>query len=61
VKQLSWVLVLAIGMWPALARAGVERFAVIVGNNQGAAEDGPLQYAESDATRVYDVLRDLEV
>jgi hypothetical protein len=53
------VLSLLFGIWPALAHAGVERFAVIVGNNRGAAEDGPLQYAESDATRVYEVLREL--
>ena len=41
------------------ARADVQRFAIIVGNNEGDASDGPLRYAESDATRVYEVLRDL--
>jgi hypothetical protein len=41
------------------ARADVQRFAVIVGNNTGDARDTPLRYAESDATRVYEVLRDL--
>lgn len=39
---------------PALAR--VERFAVVIGNNQGAVDEAPLAYAESDAARVYDVL-----
>jgi hypothetical protein len=41
----------------ALAR--VERFAVIVGNDRGLAEDAPLRYAEADASRVYDVLAQL--
>jgi hypothetical protein len=50
---------LLLGLSPALAHAGVERFAVIVGNNAGAADDGPLRYAASDATRVYEVLREL--
>jgi hypothetical protein len=44
---------------PSAALAGVERFAVIIGNNRGLAEDGVLQYAESDASRVFDVLREL--
>jgi uncharacterized caspase-like protein len=37
----------------------VERYAVLVGSNRGAESDGPLRYAESDATRMYDVLHDL--
>lgn len=41
------------------AHALVERFAVIVSNNQGATSDGPLRYAATDAERVHDVLRDL--
>jgi hypothetical protein len=41
------------------AHANVERFAVIIGNNRGLADDVALQYAESDATRVFEVLRDL--
>jgi hypothetical protein len=44
---------------PALAHARVERFAVIVGNNRGAADDTPLRYAEADAARVHDVLLEL--
>lgn len=39
---------------PALAR--IERFAVVIGNNRGADGEVQLQYAEADATRVYDVL-----
>ena len=41
------------------ARAAVERFAVVVGNNIGAPEDGPLRYAETDAGRVAAVLREV--
>lgn len=58
-RSAGWALVLAICSSPALAHAGVERFAVIVGNDTGAADEGPLRYAASDAQRVYDVLRDL--
>jgi hypothetical protein len=52
---------LALVLWccPASCFASVERFAIVVGNNSGVADDGPLQYATADATRVYDVLRDL--
>jgi hypothetical protein len=32
---------------------------VIIGNNRGLAEDAALQYAESDAARVFDVWREL--
>jgi hypothetical protein len=41
------------------AGAEVQRFAVIVGSNQGRGGDAPLRYAENDATKVYTVLRDL--
>jgi hypothetical protein len=44
---------------PPVANARVERYAVLVGNNQGTAGDTPLRYAESDASRMYDVLHDL--
>lgn len=43
----------------APARAHLERYAVIVGNDQGRASEQALRYAASDAQRVYDVLRDL--
>jgi hypothetical protein len=59
VKWIGFLIAVMLGSWPALAQAGVERFAVVVGNNLGDAEDGPLHYAESDAGRVYDVLREL--
>jgi hypothetical protein len=52
-------LTLALCLLAAPAWAAVERFAVVVGNNLGAAEDGPLRYAEADAARVAAVLRDV--
>ena len=44
---------------PTTAWARVVRYAVIIGNNEGAADEGTLRYAERDATRVADTLRDL--
>ena len=41
------------------ASAAVRRYAVVMGNNRGEADDAPLRYAENDAQRVYDVLKDL--
>jgi Caspase domain len=41
----------------ALAR--VERFAVVVGNNRGLASEIALRYAEADARKVAEVLREL--
>ena len=58
-RRAQLLVVLALSSYPATCLAGIERFAVIVGNNSGVADDGPLQYAASDATRVYEVLRDL--
>jgi hypothetical protein len=42
-----------------LAFGAVQRFAVIIGNNQGQGDDVRLRYAESDAAKVQTVLRDL--
>lgn len=53
------LLLLPLLLWAGPALARVERFAVIVGNNQGDADDVPLRYAEADATRVHDVLLEL--
>jgi Caspase domain len=41
------------------AHAEVERFALIVGNNVGDGDEQRLRFAEDDAQRVYDVLREL--
>ncbi len=40
-------------------RAEIERFALIIGNNVGDRDETELRYAEDDASKVYDVLRNL--
>lgn len=40
---------------PAAAQARVERYAVVIGNNRGEADEARLRYAEADAARVFDV------
>ncbi len=55
---LALLTVLAV-LAPATAWAKVIRYAVIIGNNEGAADEGTLRYAERDATRIADTLRDL--
>jgi len=44
---------------PALGAAQVERFAVVVGNDEGQAPQLPLRWAEADAGRVAGVLQDV--
>ncbi len=44
---------------PASNAAAAERYALLVGNNRGDGDDQDLRYAESDASRVGEVLRDL--
>jgi hypothetical protein len=52
--------VLGIGLvLPSIASARVERFAVLIGNDLGHADETPLRYAASDASRMHEVLRDL--
>ena len=57
--KLGWLV--AVGCWlcTSSGSAHVERFAIIAGNNRGVAGDGELSFAAADATRVYDVLREL--
>ncbi|XYH95905.1 caspase family protein [Sorangium sp. So ce1128] len=43
----------------APAEARVERFAVLIGNNAGEKGEVELRYAEDDAAKMYDVLKDL--
>ncbi|WP_437658471.1 caspase family protein [Sorangium sp. So ce1182] len=43
----------------APAEARVERFAVLIGNNAGEKSEVELRYAENDAAKMYDVLKDL--
>lgn len=42
-----------------VARAQPARFGIILGNNEGAATETTLAYAERDATRVHSVLQEL--
>ncbi len=49
---------LLLGIVPA-ADAAVVRYAVVVGNNSGAADEQRLRYAEADAAKVFDVLTQL--
>jgi hypothetical protein len=53
------ILVLATLLSTSTASAAVRRYALVVGNNRGDAGDLDLRYAETDAQRVYDVLKDL--
>lgn len=47
---------LALLMSVAETRAAEPRWALILGNNRGLAEDGPLKYAERDADRIESTL-----
>lgn len=58
-RLLAALLVVFAVLAPASAWARVVRYAVIIGNNEGAADEAALRYAERDATRVADTLRDL--
>ena len=58
---LLWALVLLLG-WvgvSASASAAVVRYAVVLGNNTGAADEQRLRFAEDDAAKVFDVLTQL--
>src|SRR5256886_1329368 len=50
---------IAIALLPAAAAAQVERFAVVVGNDQGQPPDAALLYAEADASRVAAMLQEV--
>jgi Caspase domain len=52
----AWLLTLAVCLLTPRARAEVTRYAVIVGNDAGAAGEITLSYAETDARKVFDVL-----
>ncbi|MGB1016462.1 MAG: caspase family protein [Nannocystaceae bacterium] len=62
-RLLRWLGVLLVfalcGLMPEVAWARVVRYAVVIGNNEGAADETSLRYAERDATRVHEVLRTL--
>ena len=50
---------IALALLPAAAAAQVERFAVVVGNDQGQPPDLALSYAETDAARVGAMLQEV--
>jgi Caspase domain len=50
---------LAVALLPAAAFAQVERFAVVVGNDEGQPPDVDLRYAEADAARVATTLQEV--
>jgi Caspase domain len=55
-----WALTLFVTLFTCRsALAEVQRFAVIVGNDYGAPPDAQLRYAEKDANKFAEVLRDL--
>lgn len=61
-NRTGWLAVLSLSALCLLAspaNADVARFAVIVGNDRGSEHETPLLYAQTDARKVHDTLRDL--
>lgn len=58
-KLAAFIVLPVVILSPTLATARVEHYALLIGSNRGAKDDNDLHYAESDALRVYEVLRDL--
>ena len=56
---LPLVVALLVILAPGIAHASIVRYAVIIGNDEGASDEPTLRYAETDAARVYEVLRAL--
>jgi len=55
-RALTLLIIAALSCISRSSRADVERFAVLVGNDRGDAQDAPLRFAGADADRVRDVL-----
>jgi hypothetical protein len=53
------LIAIAVALAPVVARAQVERFAVVVGNDAGEGGDVALRWAEADAARVAAVLQEV--
>lgn len=59
-KRICVLAVLAVaGLVPRAVRAEIVRYALIIGNDAGDRDEQRLRYAEDDAQRVYEVLREL--
>ncbi len=56
---LGMAVIAALVVAPRRATAQVQRYAVLIGNNSGYADEARLAYAEADARKVEGVLRDL--
>jgi len=56
---LSFFFALCLFAAPARAFGAVHHFVVAIGNNDGGANEVGLRYAESDAAKIADVMRDL--
>ncbi|HKA42697.1 MAG TPA: caspase family protein [Burkholderiales bacterium] len=56
---MKWLSALAILVCVRPAAADTRRLAVVVGNNAGLGEQPPLRYAETDAAKLAQVLREL--
>lgn len=60
VSALTTLMLVAVALAPgSRAQARVERFAIVVGNNRGLPHEAELRYAETDAQKVHDTLRDI--
>lgn len=58
--RVVWLFVLVLGLaTPREARAAVHHFVVAIGNDDGRAGEVGLRYAESDASKLAEVFRDL--
>ncbi|MBP9113540.1 MAG: caspase family protein, partial [Polyangiaceae bacterium] len=53
------LLVFAWCLFPSEALARVTRYAILVGNNRGAKDEAELKYAETEASKLHEVLRDV--
>ena len=58
-RGVAWPLSLALALSAASASARTARYALLIGNNRGHADDTQLRYARRDAARVRQILLDL--
>lgn len=58
-RVVGWLVAWLVLLVAVPARADTERFAVIIGHNTGAADEQRLKFAETDASRVAEVLGEI--
>ncbi len=56
---MKWLAVLAVLVSLPASAPAAERFALIIGHNRGQGDEADLNFAEADAQKMHDVLRDL--